>query len=89
MQLKWNLKKFKNATYAKKCIETLKQQKLDYNEYMIFKWSIEPIITIGNSINWILQKCFYIIYVIIKKLYYVSYIILDCEELHKIQQIVF
>ena len=43
--------KFKNATYAKKCIETLKQQKLDYNEYMIMKQSIEPIITIGNSIN--------------------------------------
>ena len=43
--------KFKNVTYAKKCIETLKQQKLDYNEYIIVKWSIEPIITIGNSIN--------------------------------------
>ena len=43
--------KFKNAIYAKKCIETLKQQKQDYNEYMIMKWSIESIITIGNSIN--------------------------------------
>lgn len=30
--------KFKNVTYTKKCIETLKQQKLDYNEYMIMKY---------------------------------------------------
>lgn len=41
--------KFKNATYAKKCIETLKQQKFDYNEYMIMKWSIEPLSQLGTQ----------------------------------------
>ena len=41
--------KFKNATYAKKCIETLKQQKFDYNEYMIMKWSIETLSQLGTQ----------------------------------------